>query len=336
MTNQTKLTDAPSTLHVDLIDNISAFAIEAENTITVDELYRMVDPFKLSKTEISFLIMSISEQGIVILEDRDPNQQDLEDDELLKLEEESKSNDFDVIREDSINIDDTVEKRVNQKDVPLDDPVRMYFRDIGKIPLLDKQEEVKLAIQIKQGDEEAKKMLCASNLRLVVSIARKYLNRGLAFLDLIQEGNIGLIKAVEKFDHTKGFKFSTYATWWIRQAITRSIADQARTIRIPVHMVETINKMIRISKQLEQEYGREPSCEEIAKEMGVSTEKVQKIKLLSREPVSLETPIGEEEDSTLGDFYPDENSPSPEELVAERNFWKPWIPLILVIEKYSN
>lgn len=204
-------------------------------------------------------------------------------------------------------------KRNNQKELPLNDPVRMYFRDIGKTPLLTKEEEIELAIRIEGGDDEAKKKLCESNLRLVVSIARKHLNQGLAFLDLIQEGNLGLMKAVKKFDYTKGYKFSTYATWWIRQAIKRAIADYARTIRIPVHMVETINKMKRISKELEQEYGREPTSEEIAKEMGISVKKVQEIKLISIDPVSLATPVGEEEDSELGDYIPDENLLSPEE-----------------------
>lgn len=305
--------DAPSNLNYDLIESLSAFALKTENIITLDELYKMTEPYKLSESESLSLIISLSERGVAILEYRDPTQQDLEDDELRQMEEEIKSDDFKTTEEAPIDCDDIEEKWTNQKEIPVNDSVRMYFRDIGKTPLLDKAEEVELAIRIEQGDEEAKKKLCESNLRLVVSIARRYLNRGLPFLDLIQEGNLGLIKAVDKFDYTKGYKFSTYATWWIRQAITRSIADQARTIRIPVHMVETINKMIRISKQLAQEYGREPSSEEIAKEMGVSTEKVQEIKLLSRDPVSLETPVGEEEDSTIGDFIPDMELVSPEE-----------------------
>ncbi len=197
--------------------------------------------------------------------------------------------------------------------VGIDDPVRMYLKEIGRIPLLTAEEEVELAKRMQQGDEEAKRRLAEANLRLVVSIAKRYVGRGMLFLDLIQEGNLGLIKAVEKFDYTKGFKFSTYATWWIRQAITRAIADQARTIRIPVHMVETINKLIRVSRQLLQELGREPLPEEIAKEMGISEEKVREIMKIAQEPVSLETPIGEEEDSHLGDFIEDHDAKAPAE-----------------------
>ncbi|NLN65527.1 MAG: RNA polymerase sigma factor RpoD [Clostridiaceae bacterium] len=200
--------------------------------------------------------------------------------------------------------------------VTIDDPVRMYLKEIGKVPLLTAEEEVELAKRMESGDEEPKKRLAEANLRLVVSIAKRYVGRGMLFLDLIQEGNLGLIKAVEKFDYRKGFKFSTYATWWIRQAITRAIADQARTIRIPVHMVETINKLIRVSRQLLQELGREPLPEEVAKEMGMSEDKVREIMKISQEPVSLETPIGEEEDSHLGDFIPDEDAPAPAEAAA--------------------
>jgi len=200
--------------------------------------------------------------------------------------------------------------------ISIDDPVRMYLKEIGKVPLLQGDEEIELAKRMEQGDEEAKKRLAEANLRLVVSIAKRYVGRGMLFLDLIQEGNLGLIKAVEKFDYRKGFKFSTYATWWIRQAITRAIADQARTIRIPVHMVETINKLIRVSRQLLQELGRDPTPEEIAKEMGMSEDKVREIMKISQEPVSLETPIGEEEDSHLGDFIPDDDAPAPAESAA--------------------
>lgn len=197
--------------------------------------------------------------------------------------------------------------------VGIDDPVRMYLKEIGRVPLLSPDEEVKLAKRMEQGEEEAKRKLAEANLRLVVSIAKRYVGRGMLFLDLIQEGNLGLIKAVEKFDFRKGFKFSTYATWWIRQAITRAIADQARTIRIPVHMVETINKLIRVSRQLLQEFGREPAPEEIAKEMGITEEKVREIMKIAQEPVSLETPIGEEEDSHLGDFIEDHDARAPAE-----------------------
>ena len=202
------------------------------------------------------------------------------------------------------------------KGISIDDPVRMYLKEIGKIPLLKPHEEVELAKRMLEGDEIAKQRLVEANLRLVVSIAKRYVGRGMLFLDLIQEGNLGLIKAVEKFDYVRGFKFSTYATWWIRQAITRAIADQARTIRIPVHMVETINKLIRVSRQLLQELGRDPKPEEIAKEMEMSEEKVREIMKIAQDPVSLETPIGEEEDSHLGDFIPDEDALAPAEAAA--------------------
>lgn len=202
------------------------------------------------------------------------------------------------------------------KEVNMDDPVKMYLKDIGKVPLLAADEEIELAKKMLDGDEESKRKLSEANLRLVVSIAKRYMGRGMLFLDLIQEGNLGLMKAVEKFDYQKGFKFSTYATWWIRQAITRAIADQARTIRIPVHMVETINKLIRVSRQLLQQYGREPTPEEIAKEMGISEAKVREIIKIAQEPVSLETPIGEEEDSHLGDFIADDDTPAPAEAAS--------------------
>ena len=225
----------------------------------------------------------------------EPNFEDLEEVEEIKLE------DIDVTSFDGINVDD---------------PVRMYLREIGKIPLLTYEQELDLAQKVLEGDEEAKQKLSESNLRLVVSIAKKYVGRGMLFLDLIQEGNMGLIKAVEKFDYSKGYKFSTYATWWIRQAITRAIADQARTIRIPVHMVETINKLIRTSSDLLQRLGREPSPEEISKEMELPVEKVLEIQKIAQDPVSLETPIGEEDDSHLGDFIQDDDSPAPQDSVA--------------------
>ena len=209
-----------------------------------------------------------------------------------------------------------IDKFLAEEGVAVDDPVRMYLKDIGKIPLLDPEREAYLAERIAVGDEEAKNELVEANLRLVVSIAKKYVGKGMYFLDLIQEGNLGLIKAVEKFDHTKGYKFSTYATWWIRQAITRAIADQARTIRIPVHMVETIHRVSRTSRQLLQEYGREPTIDEIADKLGMSADKVREIMKAAQDPVSLETPIGEEDDSHLGDFIPDDSSPTPAEAVS--------------------
>lgn len=232
--------------------------------------------------------------------------------DVLRLQD----NDDDIILEE----DDDVEVEKIDLSVPdgisTEDPVRMYLKEIGKVPLLTAEEEIELAKRMELGDQEAKKRLAEANLRLVVSIAKRYVGRGMLFLDLIQEGNLGLIKAVEKFDYRKGYKFSTYATWWIRQAITRSIADQARTIRIPVHMVETINKLIRVSRQLLQEEGREPTPDEIAEEMGISVEKVREILKIAQEPVSLETPIGEEEDSHLGDFIPDDDAPAPAEAAA--------------------
>jgi RNA polymerase primary sigma factor len=227
---------------------------------------------------------------------------------------------IDVVPEIEDDLDDVSADEDPELSIPegvtVDDPVRMYLKEIGKVPLLTPEEEVELAKRMEAGEEEPKKRLAEANLRLVVSIAKRYVGRGMLFLDLIQEGNLGLIKAVEKFDYKKGFKFSTYATWWIRQAITRAIADQARTIRIPVHMVETINKLIRVSRQLLQELGREPMPEEVAKEMGMSEDKVREIMKISQEPVSLETPIGEEEDSHLGDFIPDDDAPAPAESAA--------------------
>ena len=223
--------------------------------------------------------------------------------------------------DDLTDIEEVTEEEINATDeladtYATDDPVRMYLKEIGKVPLLTPEEEVELAKRMAEGDEEAKHRMTEANLRLVVSIAKRYVGRGMLFLDLIQEGNLGLIKAVEKFDHTKGYKFSTYATWWIRQAITRAIADQARTIRIPVHMVETINKTIRVSRQLLQELGHDPSAEEIAAEMGMPVDKVRDILKIAQEPVSLETPIGEEEDSHLGDFIPDEEASEPSEAAS--------------------
>ena len=242
---------------------------------------------------------------------------DLDPDKMDKIFDFLEASNIDIIRTTD---DDMEEELVDPVDLAaeysLDDPVRMYLKEIGKVPLLSAEEEIELAKRMENGDQNAKKRLAEANLRLVVSIAKRYVGRGMLFLDLIQEGNLGLIKAVEKFDYRKGYKFSTYATWWIRQAITRAIADQARTIRIPVHMVETINKLIRVSRQLLQELGREPSPEEIAAEMDMPVERVREILKISQEPVSMETPIGEEEDSHLGDFIEDDNVPAPAEAAA--------------------
>ena len=254
---------------------------------------------------------------------------ELDADEFEKILDFLETNNIDVLRimddddiDDDIILDDEDEVEVEKIDlsvpdgVSIEDPVRMYLKEIGKAPLLSAEEEIELAKRMELGDQEAKKRLAEANLRLVVSIAKRYVGRGMLFLDLIQEGNLGLIKAVEKFDYRKGYKFSTYATWWIRQAITRAIADQARTIRIPVHMVETINKLIRVSRQLLQELGREPTPEEIAAEMNMPVDRVREILKISQEPVSLETPIGEEEDSHLGDFIQDDNVPVPADAAA--------------------
>ncbi len=252
----------------------------------------------INPEQIDKVFDAFEEMGVDVLKDDFDEEPDVE--ELEKVED-IKVEDINTMNFDGINIDD---------------PVRMYLREIGKIPLLSFDEELELAKRVINGDEEAKQKLAESNLRLVVSIAKKYVGRGMLFLDLIQEGNMGLIKAVEKFDYTKGYKFSTYATWWIRQAITRAIADQARTIRIPVHMVETINKLIRTSRHLLQQLGREPTPDEIAQEMEIPVEKVMEIQKIAQDPVSLETPIGEEDDSHLGDFIQDEDSPAPQDSAA--------------------
>ena len=265
--------------------------------ITYGELATELD--ETSPDEIEKVFDAMEEMGVDVLKDDfddEPDEEDLKEVEDLKLDE--------------ITQDDTFEG------INIDDPVRMYLREIGKIPLLTYEQELDYAKKILEGDEEAKQQLAEANLRLVVSIAKKYVGRGMLFLDLIQEGNMGLIKAVEKFDYTKGFKFSTYATWWIRQSITRAIADQARTIRIPVHMVETINKLIRTSRHLLQKLGREPSPEELSKELEMPIEKVMEIQKIAQDPVSLETPIGEEDDSHLGDFIQDEDSPAPQDAAA--------------------
>ena len=302
-------TEAPANERVEqAVEEIMRLTENTGNEITLAEIGEHLSRIKLNKDQIDEVYDLVEKNGISIVDTREPNGNELED---VEEDEVDVDNGLVLKTNGEIDVDATV-----PKSLPTDDAVRMYLKEIGKVPLLTGAEERELAIRMEQGDEEAKKKLCESNLRLVVSIAKRYLNRGLSFLDLIQEGNLGLIKAVDKFDYTKGYKFSTYATWWIRQAITRSIADQARTIRIPVHMVETINKLIRISRQLLQELGREPTSEEIAKEMGITVEKVREIKKISQDPVSLETPIGEEEDSHLGDFIPDDDVPAPVEAAA--------------------
>ncbi|MEY8304141.1 RNA polymerase sigma factor RpoD [Anaerosalibacter bizertensis] len=268
-----------------------------QGMLTYKEIMDNLEDIDLDSEQIDKVYESLEEMGIELVGDKDEDilldKDDIEDEED---DEEDKGG---VIKP--------------PKGISVDDPVRMYLKEIGKIPLLKAEEEVELAKRMEAGDEVAKSRLAEANLRLVVSIAKRYVGRGMLFLDLIQEGNLGLMKAVEKFDYKKGYKFSTYATWWIRQAITRAIADQARTIRIPVHMVETINKLMRVSRQLVQELGRDPTPEEIAKEMNMDVEKVRDIMKIAQEPVSLETPIGEEEDSHLGDFIPDDEAQAPAE-----------------------
>lgn len=261
-----------------------------KGNLTYDEISYALDEYPMESDEIDSIYKYLEKSGIELLND-----------------DEKESID------DKEEIDPSKEDLSVPKGINVDDPVRMYLKEIGKIPLLTGDEEVEIAKRMEKGDKSAKKELAEANLRLVVSIAKRYVGRGMSFLDLIQEGNLGLMKAVEKFDYTKGFKFSTYATWWIRQAITRAIADQARTIRIPVHMVETINKLVRVQRQLVQELGRDPMPEEIAKEMNLDVEKVREIQKIAQEPVSLETPIGEEEDSHLGDFIPDDEILSPQD-----------------------
>ena len=283
---------------------------------------------KTDKEKISNIIAEAKQNGKMTYSDLATKLNDVNPEKMDEVFDEFEKDGIDLLPDDfeeEPDIEDLKEVEELKLDeitdtsfegISVDDPVRMYLREIGKIPLLTFDEELNLAKRILEGDEEAKQKLAESNLRLVVSIAKKYVGRGMLFLDLIQEGNMGLIKAVEKFDYTKGFKFSTYATWWIRQAITRAIADQARTIRIPVHMVETINKLIRTSRNLLQQLGREPTPEEIAKEMEIPVEKVVEIQKIAQDPVSLETPIGEEEDSHLGDFIQDEDSPAPHDAAS--------------------
>ena len=285
------------------IGDLIAAGKQKKGVLEESEIRAEFRTMKLTDEQYELIVRVLEKNDIDVLQVVDDDDTDVRDDDIDMMDENSEDEPdlLDLSIPDSINIED---------------PVRMYLKEIGKVPLLTAEEEIELAKRMENGDEEAKKRLAEANLRLVVSIAKRYVGRGMLFLDLIQEGNLGLIKAVEKFDYNKGFKFSTYATWWIRQAITRAIADQARTIRIPVHMVETINKLVRVSRQLLQELGREPTPEEIAERMEIPVERVREILKISQEPVSLETPIGEEEDSHLGDFIQDDNVPVPADAAA--------------------
>jgi RNA polymerase primary sigma factor len=282
------------------LQELLALAKKKKNMLEYQEINDFFADMQLNAEKFEKILEFLEANNIDVLRITDD---DADDDILLEVEEEEEIE----VEKIDLSVPDGVS---------IEDPVRMYLKEIGKVPLLSAEEEIELAKRMELGDQEAKKRLAEANLRLVVSIAKRYVGRGMLFLDLIQEGNLGLIKAVEKFDYRKGYKFSTYATWWIRQAITRAIADQARTIRIPVHMVETINKLIRVSRQLLQELGREPTPEEIAAEMNMPVERVREILKISQEPVSLETPIGEEEDSHLGDFIQDDNVPVPADAAA--------------------
>ena len=281
------------------VEDIKAWA-KKESVVSQREMNQHFTDLNFGSDEIDEVLEFFFKEGVV-LQDDDESDKDVD----ALLDEDMKDEDV-----------KKAEAKAYEPSVHINDPVRMYLKEIGKVDLLSAEEELDLAQKIESGDVEARKKLCEANLRLVVSIAKRYVNRGMSFLDLIQEGNLGLLKAVEKFDYTKGFKFSTYATWWIRQAITRAIADQARTIRIPVHMVETINKLKRVQRMLIQDLGRDPNSHEIAKEMGLPEEKVRDIMKISQDPVSLETPIGEEEDSHLGDFIPDDDAVAPEEAAS--------------------
>ena len=276
---------------------------QKKGELTYEEIGDALGKLDLSPDEMEILFEQLNQLGLTLKDDSDV----IDDDDIEPTEDDFKN----AEEEEEIELDLSI-----PDDVGIDDPVRMYLKEIGRVPLLKADEEVELAKRMQEGDEEAKNQLAEANLRLVVSIAKRYVGRGMLFLDLIQEGNLGLLKAVEKFDYKKGFKFSTYATWWIRQAITRVIADQARTIRIPVHMVETINKLVRVSRQLLQELGTDPTPEQIGAVMDLAPERVREIQKVAQEPVSLETPIGEEEDSHLGDFIEDEDAPAPDEAAS--------------------
>ena len=300
-----------------LFEDVIKLAKENDNILTYEELEDFPFFDELEKDDLEELNQQLSDMDIEIkgaLPDKDDEEEveteDDEDDDDLLTEDKDDLDDEDL---NEVKREDSNAVFADMKDINVDDPVKMYLKEIGRISLLTAEEEVYLAKRMEEGDPVAKQKLAEANLRLVVSIAKRYVGRGMHFLDLIQEGNMGLMKAVEKFDYTRGFKFSTYATWWIRQAITRAIADQARTIRIPVHMVETINKLVRVQRQLIQELGREPTNEEIAQEMGIDVDKVQDVRKIAQEPISLEMPIGEEEDSHLGDFIEDDTAIAPDE-----------------------
>ncbi len=302
---EAKATEDEAKKFMERMSALLDLAKSKKNVLEIAEINNFFKDIDLTEERTEKIIEFLEQKNVDVLQISDDK--DTEDDMILELENNGEVPDDDEIENIDLSVPDGIS---------IEDPVRMYLKEIGKVPLLTADEEVELAKRMEEGDVEAKKKLAEANLRLVVSIAKRYVGRGMLFLDLIQEGNLGLIKAVEKFDYKKGYKFSTYATWWIRQAITRAIADQARTIRIPVHMVETINKFVRVQRQLLQELGREPYPEEIAEQMGMPVERVREIQKISLEPVSLETPIGEEEDSHLGDFIQDDNVPVPAEAAA--------------------
>ncbi len=294
------------------LEELIPFAKNKENILEYKEINEFFKDIELNEAKINIVYDILDKNEIKYMKKASDDSQEFDEDFDEEMDE------IDIDLEDEVEDDEELEEIDYSipDGISLEDPVRIYLKEIGKVPLLTAEEEVMLAKRIEDGDDEARKRLSEANLRLVVSIAKRYVGRGLSFLDLIQEGNLGLIKAVEKFDYRRGFKFSTYATWWIRQAITRSIADQARTIRIPVHMVETINKLVRTQRQLLQKLDREPTPEEISEEMDIPVERVREIQKISQEPVSLETPIGEEEDSHLGDFVQDENIQEPEDAAS--------------------
>ncbi len=297
-----------------IIEDLVKIGNDNNDIVTVSQFEAQEYIVDLSEDDIEDIKQKLTLMGIEIEEEDEIEREkiDIDDDDLdLDDEDDDEEDDEEIVK--NSEKEPLLENATNLASVNVDDPVKMYLKEIGKIPLLTGEEEVELAKRMEAGDVRAKRRLAETNLRLVVSIAKRYVGRGMQFLDLIQEGNMGLMKAVDKFDYTRGFKFSTYATWWIRQAITRAIADQARTIRIPVHMVETINKLVRVQRQLIQELGRDPSNEEIAEEMGIEVSRVREVRKIAQEPVSLETPIGEEEDSHLGDFIEDETAIAPDE-----------------------